>query len=248
MLTVTDLVFIGILIFSIWDGWRAGFIRCLLNPIFLFFFIPIGLINFDLNRNIAVSLLITLAGGFGLATLCRLVIFFFRRNIQRDFKNYVFLGSRILGGITSSIWKTCLFMAAVLLLSLLPANLMPGIIDLQKDLMSSRSYSYIQQNVLTRFPRVHNIYLTLSVFKDPTQNEELSQMPEFEAFYKNPKVQELIEDDGIKAFLAGRHFLPLLTHPKLIAVMTDDALMARLSLLSRRIYEEKFNAAGNNGP
>ena len=134
----------------------------------------------------------------------------------------------------------------ILLFSLVPPNLIPGIADSQKDLLASQSYVYIRQNLLPKFPQLQNIYLTLSVLKDPTKNEQLSGMKEFTDFYKNPKIQDLIENAGIKSSLAGKHFLQLLSNPKLRAVLTDDALMAKLSQLSKKIHSEQITASTTN--
>ncbi len=240
MLTAVDLLTFAILIFAIWDGWRAGLFRAALNPLCFFFFIPISVINFDLNRNIVVASLIAIVGTFVLSSLIRLILFFSRRGLDKDFRLYVFWGSRLAGSVISVYWKQTVYFVIILLISLIPTTFVPGMNSVQQDIMFSQTYAYINTHVFPKFPKLQNIYLTLSVFKDPYQVKQLSDSREFSAFFKSEKVQALVNDEGVKAFLAGGNLMQLLAHPRVKAVITDDKLMATLAELSRNIYEEKF--------
>jgi len=240
MLNEIDLIALGFLLFALWDGWRAGLFRSILSPLCCAFFVIIAIINFDLNYNIAVAGLIVVIGTAVTSVTIRSILWLTRRTVEKQFRAYIFWGSRLLGAGVSVIWKTLIGAVLLLFLTIIPAGFIPGINVLQEKIVFSRTYFCIDKEMLTRFPQVQKIYLVLSVLKDAAQNKEMADNPELTAFFSSPRVQAFMADEGVKSYLAGKNYLQLITHPKLKAIITDDGLMATLTRLSRQIYKEKF--------
>lgn len=242
MLNTIDIIAIVVLLFGLWDGWRMGIMRSILTPFCLIFCSIIGIINFDLNENIARALFIAIGGGFILSLIIRLILIFLRSKIDKNFRNYVFWVSRLLGAAASTVWKGTLFGIGILLITLLPSGYIAGIENLQKNILISQTFDYTQNRVLPRFPIAHNIYMTLSVFKDPARIKILSHYPEFSKFFESQKVKSILEDEGLRFFLESRHYELVITYPKVRELMNDDDLMAKLGQLSRKLYEERIKA------
>jgi hypothetical protein len=240
MLNEIDLFAVGFLLFAFWDGWRVGLMRSILSPLCFAFFVIIAIINFDLNFNIAVASLIAVIGTTVTSAAIRLALWLGRRTVDKEFRQYIFWGSRLCGAATSVGWKSFVAAIALLLFAIIPVNFMPGTAQLQKSILFSRAFFYTDQIILKRFPRAQKVYLVLSVLKDATQNQELAQNSEFKAFFASPKVQEFINDRDIQSFLSERDYPQIVTHPRLRAIITDDQLMATLMRSSRQIYKEKF--------
>lgn len=240
MFTSVDLFCLIFLCFAIWDGWRAGLLRSLLNPLFIAIFIPIGIINYDLNRNFAVASLVTIIGGLACANIIRLILLLSRHGVDNEFRRYVFWGSRLAGCAISALWKGLLLTVILLVILLLPNTIAPGGIKLQTEILRSRTFLFVDQNLLSLSPNFRNAYLLLNVLKNPTLVKKFSDTPEYHAFFDSKKVKDLLEDESVKSLLTGQHFLLLLRHPRVTAIITDDHLMYSLGLFARKICAENF--------
>jgi hypothetical protein len=240
MLTVIDLIAIIVFIFALWNGWRVGLFRSLLTPLFILVFIPIGVINYDLSKNFAEATLVTVLGGLVTSSLIRVILFLSRRGVDKEFQRYVFWGSRLTGSAISVLWKGFVLVILLLLLVLLPPDLAPGGAGLQKEILLSQSYVLIDQQILSRYPNLRNVYFMLSVLKNPTLVKQFSDTPEYQSFFESEKVKAFVQDESIKSLLAGRHFILLLRHPSFLNIISDDRLMAALAKLTQKLYTEKF--------
>ena len=73
------------------------------RTVFVFACAFFAVLFFDLTNNIIVTSLIVLGGGFMLSVLLNCAIMIGRFTINKEFLGKVFLGSRILGGITNLV-------------------------------------------------------------------------------------------------------------------------------------------------
>lgn len=240
MLTSVDLLTFAFLAFAVWDGWRAGLLRSLLNPLCLAIFVPIGIINYDLNKNFAVSALTIVLGGLAVANVIRAILLLTRRTVDKEFRRYVFWGSRLAGGAVSALWKGLLFSIVLLFMTLLPSRLSPGGEGLQKAILRSQTFFFIDQKLLSLSPNFRNVYFLFNVLKNPISVKRYADTPEYHAFFDSQKVKDFVADDSVQSLLAGQHFFLLLRHPRVINLLKDNQLMYSLGLLAQKLYNENF--------
>jgi hypothetical protein len=236
-MSMTDFIVFMLLLFYLAHGWYIGFLRSILTPACFILCVLFAVINFDLNYNIVHSSLIVILGTFILSTIMRTFLLLMRRTVDKEFRNYVFWGSRLLGSIGSVCWRGVVTAVILLLVTLMPAQ-SNNMADLQNDILKSRAYSLVYQYGLDRVPIARHVVLTLSIFKDPAKTRQLSEMREFQAFFGNPNVKSLMADPNLTNALNKKNFLALLSNPYLKSVLFDQYLMKTLSNLSEKIYRE----------
>ena len=238
MYMTTDIVAVILLLIFFWQGWRLGFVRSVIGPLAFGFSCIIAIFNYDLNSNIVHATLIVIFGTLLLSTLGNLFLYFLRRGVDPERRNYVFFGSRVLGSVISLCWNSVVAAVVILIITLLPAQLHPQLANVQSDIARSKTFDYINTNFLYRFPEVHNVYLTIYVFKDPARSQRLSELPEFKQFFANPSVQAITTSDEIRIDLNQGQIAKVLMHPAVTAILRDEGVMKILTRLSRKIYEE----------
>jgi len=221
-----------------WRGWRKGLLRAILGPACLLIFSVIGVIHFDLTRNIVTSVLLALLGAAALSLLVRLLLIIGRARIPKEERDFVFIGSRMLGSIISTFWIAALLGAVLVLWAVVP--LKKGTAgDIQKNILKSRSCFLANKFLVYPYPPVRNVLFTFQALLSPSHLQQLSAHPEFEAFLAHPKVQNTLRDPDILLYITRKDYKKLLAEPKVWDIIRDDKLMACLTRVSRKIYEEK---------
>jgi hypothetical protein len=236
--SLTDIVVLVLMAFFFWRGWHSGLLRAFLGPICFGICLIIGVIHFDLTNNIMTALMIVGLGTWGLSTLLRLSLFIARRGIPKDHKNYVFGGSRLLGGIVSVFWAGSITLIILFVLAILPIPI-AKFAEIQKDIHSSYTYGLLNNYVLYKNPATQKTVMALYILQDPVQMQKLSTLPEFQSFFSDPKIQDLLLDTEIVKLIEKKDAAHLIAHPKVKAIITDDGLMGKLFRLSKTLYSGK---------
>lgn len=245
MSSITDFFILILIVLYLGHGWHVGLFRSLITPLSVLVCSVIGILNYDLDENIVTALLIVLIGTLILSTVLRALVFIGRRSVQQEYRSYVFWGSRLAGSLASVLWKGAVTVVILLIILVLPGDT-SDLRDLQNNILQSKTYAYINTYVLDQAPVIKNVFMTLSVFKDPLRSKQLSEIKEFDQFFSSPKVQNLIHDKDLEEEIKGRDIHRIISNPQLKAVLQDERLMQTLTRISRRLYEEtmRLNSAG----
>jgi uncharacterized membrane protein required for colicin V production len=237
LFTTTDYVVGVLLLVFFLTGWRKGFLRALIGPISFTVCCVVATIHFDLTGNIFTSFLIAITGTFFLSIILRFVLFLVRRSVDKDYRDYVFIGSRFLGGIFSLIWKGTITVMIVLVISLLPGKIR-GVDKIHESIIHSMTYSLVNQYVIRRIPVARDTFYMLSLFKDPELADKLSSTREYKEFFSDERIQELLSDDDIQRHMEEGDITKLISNPKIISVVQDDKLMKKLTVLNGKILSQ----------
>lgn len=238
-MTTTDSVVLFLLIAFYFSGWKNGLLRSLIGPFSFGVCAIVGLIHYDLSHNIAKSLVITFLGTAILSIAANIIFLIIRSSVDKKYRDSAFVGSRLSGGLLSLLWKGALLAILILLSTFVPPFL-PQIDKAQKDIKKSASFILLTQHVIGRVPLANNILETLAVFRDPQRIKRLSSSPEYLEFFNDQKIQDLTSDPAILDQINQKDFADLLSNPKVVNLLRDDELMAKLSRLSKKIYQERL--------
>lgn len=235
LLTPIDYAVIGLLTISFLGGWMKGFVRSMLGPVSFAVCMVGGIIYYDISYNIFKSLFFVTLGTIGLTMILNLLFMFGRANIDPNLKNYVFWGSRVLGSITSVVWKGLIMGIILLLIVLFPAGT-SGLELAQKKIKESYSYALFNHYVVSQTPMAQNILAVLYAFRDPAQRSKMSSLREYYLFFEDPRVKAVFNDPEVQAQLQSDDLTTLITNPKVLAILRDDRLMDSLARLAKKLY------------
>ena len=101
------------------------------------------------------------------------IIWFGKRNIQKQHRHYVFWGSKILGGVLNAAWFGLIVAFITIVITLMPRNFF-GLASTQKIIYESTSYGQFHVYLIRPFPAIKNIYTVTSIFKNPTALNQYS--------------------------------------------------------------------------
>jgi len=237
MYTTTDLVVLLLLIFYIYRGWRKGILRSLIGPVSLVICGMIAMIHYDLNENMITSLSIAVGGAFILTILLSVVLSLMRLTVDKEYRDYVFWGSRLLGSIFNLVWKGALLGFFLIALSLIPSNLF-GLQKAHDDIVGSFSYS-VAHRLTSSIKPTKELMETFDLINDSHYMDKLAETDEYEQLMNDEKIQELREDPEIAKMMDEKNISGLMSNPKIIEMLQDDEFMLKINELSRKAYQQK---------
>jgi hypothetical protein len=230
-----DICIIALLLLSLCTGWRKGFLRSMTAPIFFAIFSIIGVIHFDLTANIVHTFLIVATGTLVSSLIFKSLFLAGRRHIKKDFRDSTFLFSRLLGSIVNLSWNGTLLLIALLIITITSSS------DLAAISTRSHSYNYANAYIINRIPIARNVFLTLNILQEANMPAELTESPEYKAFFENPKVKDLRSDAHISNLIQNKNIFRLLSNRKVKSIFRDNALMQKLTVLSKKAYNIQAN-------
>ena len=226
-----DIFIISLLFLSLCTGWRKGFLRSMTAPIFFVLFCIVGVIHFDLTRNIVHTFLVVTIGTTVFSLLFKSLFLLGRHHVKKDFRDSTFLFSRLLGSIVNLSWNGTLLLIVVLIITITSSS------GLAKITAQSHSYNYANAYIVNRIPIARNIFLTLNILQQANLPAELTKSPEYKAFFKNPKVRDLRSDRHISDLIQNKNIFGLLSNERVKSILNDNALMQDLTVLSKKAYD-----------
>lgn len=231
-------------------GYNSGMLRALLGPIAFGISFFSGMMYFDLTKNIAMGLLITITGTLILTILLKTALALSRVTVDKQYRDYIFWGSRVAGGLLSLLWKGAITLSLMFLIMFLP-NTISGIDNIKTNIRKSLAFHLMNRYTFRNQPTPEAILDSLAIFKDDKKLYELSETTEFQQLYNNERIQDVLSDEDILAMIRERNYGKLMTHPKIIALIKDDRAMSRLTDLSKKLYAiqaEKLQNDQNETP
>lgn len=217
-------------------GYNSGTLRALLGPIAFAVSCFSGMMYFDLTQNIVMGLLITVFGTLILTVLFKTVLSLSRVTVDKKYRDYLFLGSRVAGSLISLLWKGSITLSLMFLLMFLPDTI-SGIDNIKTNIRKSLTFHLMNRYTFRNQPTPESILNSLAVFKDDQKLYELSKTNEFQQLYNNKKIQDVLSDENILEMIRERDYGKLITHPKIIALIKNDVAMKDLTTLSKKLYE-----------
>ena len=226
-------------------GYNSGMLRALLEPIAFGISLFSGMMYFDLTKNIVMGLLITIIGTLILTVLLKTALSLSRVTVDKQYRDYIFWGSRVAGGLLSLLWKGAITLSILFLIMFLPDTI-SGIDNIKANIRKSVAFHLMNRHASRNQPTPEAILDSLTVFKNDEKLQELSETPEFKQLYNSEKMQDLLSDESVLEMLRERNYGKLMTHPKIIALIKDDTAMKRLTDLSKKIYTMQAETPQND--
>jgi len=234
-----DIFYLCCLGFFFFRGALKGILPSLIGPVCLAFWSILGAINYDLTNNIIAALKITLIGTAVSTLLLHVIIFLGKQAVSRKYRGYVFWVSRLCGGTINSVWNGTLLAFLSIFIFLLPNNFL-GLGQLQKDFSLSTAYEIFYQRLITPFPTIKRVLLTISVFRNRTLIQKYKNKPEYKSFFSNPKIRYITENQNVLNKIYSNNAISLLEDPKIVNILQDEALMKAITDMGREIYQESL--------
>lgn len=233
-----DIFYLCALIVFFWLGFFKGFLRSLIGPACLAFWSIIGVLNYDLDNNVISAVTITIIGSFTCSLILQFLFFLGKHGVHQQHRHYVFWPSRLLGGVFNAGWNGLLVAIIAITLSLLPNNFL-GMEPVQKSIMESLSCQKFYTHVISPFPLIKNIHMTISIFKNQTVLQKYQETPEYQAVFSDPKIDHIMKSPKIMKKLQNKNIISLLIDKEVQAVLKDNYLMMKVSELTKRVYQNQ---------
>jgi len=234
----TDIVIGFFLILFIWEGWSNGLLRTLIGPVCVILCCLFASLYFDVTDNIVIAFFIAVAGSVILGIIVSVLFMWWRKSVDKKYRNAVFPGSRTAGAAISLTWLGGLTIAAFLLFAFLPTSL-NAMQKIQQDIDQSRICQWSSDNIFTRMPLSRRIFSVLSIFKDKERLTELTNSIEFKTFLADPKVEAIAQDPRIVQLCENKRIVTLLFHPKITGLLRDSRVMQKLTRVIKMVYAEE---------
>ncbi len=163
--------------------------------------------------------------------------------VNKEFRGKTFFASRILGSILNVFWQGNIFFAFIILFSALPIKNEKFEV-FQKQIPNSKIVAHYYQKVINRDNRLKAIVLSLSVMNNSQKMQDVTRTSEFDECYKNPKVQNFLNDPDVIDALAAKNSLRLIKNNSLRDLVTDDQAMYALTRVASMVYEKNLKDLG----
>lgn len=236
-----DIVYISLLAFFFYRGWIKGFLKSCIGPACLAFWVIIGILNYDLNENIISASTITIVGSLVTSFIVHLALFFGTQTVHEQHRNYVFFGSRIIGGILNTAWNGIIIACISMLISLMPSNFL-GLTSAQESIQKSISYNKFYNYLINPFPAVKNVHITIAILKNHRLLQKYKGTSEYDAVFSDPKIQYITQNSEIMKKIYSKDAISLLKNPHIYKILQDEFLMIKISNLSKKVFTERTEA------
>ena len=95
----------------------------------------------------------------------------------------------------------------VVILTLIPTGV-ARVDKIQKDIMESKTYACFIRYIVPAVPPLKDGLSSLSLFKNPEKIQTMASAEEYQIFWKDQKVQELVNDPRSRSSSTKRHCAP----------------------------------------
>jgi hypothetical protein len=218
MINITDLLLIICSILFIYIGINRGFLRSLMGPIAFILGSLLGLICFEMTKNLmwsfCVGALSPILITWGLSGLL---------NLWYPREDWVPNAlSQILGAVLTLLWGMPFILAFVVIASILPpAN--PVLKAINEDVNRSYCFKQIKPLINQFLPEPKKTNPSPGKTPSPSEIQALAEDPRFKAIREDPEIQKQIEANNFGALMANPKMMALTQE-----VMKDPELMKKL--------------------
>ncbi len=240
-MSTTDIIVCVLLLIFVRSGWRKGFFRSFISPFSLAAAILVGAISFDLTNKLLQSISLGLTTLLLANILLRLLWLWGRFSVEKNYRNFLFIGSRILGTMISLAWKGSVLILILLCMALLPMQRL-GLGDLQEDVKASKTFFYMNNDLLNHLPLTQNLLDHIASLKDFSASEDHSEDNRFQSLLANKKLQSLLEDPEIQQQLKSHDLSELVNNPKLIDLVNDKNFFDEVSEMGKKALPYPFSS------
>lgn len=238
MLNEFDLLYITLLTFFFWNGSRNGLIKASIGPACLAFWSVIGILSYDLNGNTISAVLLVITGSFVTSFILSIIFFIGKKSVREQHRNYVFWGSRLVGGSLSTLWNGFIIAVITIVISLMPNNFL-GLSSAQAKIYKSISYRKFYTYLIQPLPAIKNTHMTIAVFKNHRLLEKYKDTPEYQSVFSDPRIKYITENPEIMKKMYSKNALTLLKDPTLRKILQDEDLMKKISTFGQMIFSGK---------
>lgn len=238
MMNEFDIFYIILLAFFFWRGAANGFVRAAVGPACLAFWSVIGILHYDLNDNIISAIMLVIIGSFISSFIISILFYIGKRSVQEQHRNYIFWGSRLLGGTLNTLWHGFIVAVITIVISLMPHNFL-GLTSVQAKIYKSISYGKFYVYLIQPFPAVKDIHLTLAIFKNPRMLEKYKNTAEYQSVFSDPRIKYITQNPEIIKKIRSKDALFLLKDPRIRKILQDKDLMKKVSVLGQRVFSER---------
>ncbi|MFH1360516.1 MAG: CvpA family protein [Candidatus Omnitrophota bacterium] len=234
-----DAIVALILFFFAFIGFMKGFLGTFLGPFFFVICLVGGLSYFFLapQANFLSAFLIMFFGPLLLSIVFLILKILWPKRTKGV--RIVSLMSRCLGAFFNLTWGAFLTAMTLLFIVMIPLNF--GIFqNLKQQVMSSTSYVLTERFMKNRALSVINFENVLEASKDPQKVKAIQSTPEFQAFYQDKRIQEILSDDNARRQFEEKNIPQLLSNPKVAELLKDRELMKKVVNLSNLLAQDKI--------
>jgi uncharacterized membrane protein required for colicin V production len=221
-MAMTDIVVLGVFVFSGVRGWLQGLWRSLLRPAALGISIVTAVLYYRKTHNIFVSFNISFFLPFILTILGSTLL---KVSRAEGGKETPFTSAdRILGAAFSVIWVGGMAAIMILLLGLMPFDFW-SFGKIKADVLRSKSFALVARAFKNYLP---------SLGKPPEKAFVMETSPEYEELIQDPRVQELVRDPEVLQLIQTKNYLQLMNNEKMKKIFSDPALMRKFMELQQK--------------
>lgn len=193
-----------------------------------------GVFYFDLTQNAVKATLYTSVATTILTAIVSIILSMVNRSVDPNYRDYSPMYMRILGSMFNLAWQGLILVIIVFIIAIAPLQ-MYGFIKVQDNVRQSVSYSYIKDG-LSKISALQKIVTAFSVFQDPNQMQVLSATEEFQKFFSDKKVQDLLEDEAFMQQVNNKDFSKIIANRRVLEILDDNHLMNDFNQLAKKIY------------
>lgn len=232
-----DIIVLLTILFFAFAGLRRGFWQYLLELLITAVSLGVSWFYYQQRHEILKSLLVFLCVFLGLSLLKWFLLRVGRKRASRELS--LSFANQFLGAILGFAWGTFIAVTLVLAIELLPTETLFNY-NIKEEFRASRACQILHRLIPTKQVTIlENIgYMSKVSLNEKAQRKLIEQ----------PKVQELLERDCLKAImedpetlsqLQNKDFKNLLTNPKILELLNDGEFLEELIKLNfKKALEE----------
>ncbi|MFP4473770.1 MAG: hypothetical protein ACLFPX_07915 [Candidatus Omnitrophota bacterium] len=233
-----DFIVMSALIIFLLRGWHIGFLRSLAGPFIFLAWSIIGILYYDTTVNLIGSILVTIAGTIITTFIISIFWLWGKQTVHKEHRNYVFWGSRLLGGVVSLSWQGMILAVIIYLFSSLPVQAL-NLTAAREAVRKSRTHALIEQHLADLFPQVRHVSATISILSNPQQTKSIVGEHQYQRIVQDPQIKNVLQDPDIRRNIENRNILELVTNQRIKTMLRDEKLMEKVSKISREIYRRQ---------
>jgi len=235
-LAMVDLIVLGIAAFLALRGWSKGLMRTIIGPLSLMIAIGGAIAYFNHTHNILYSTLITLFGPIVIAIILSIIVKIWSGTAGGNAP--LAWPSRLTGSIFNLCWGGFFVGLFLVFLATLPLNI-PGINNIKEKVATSHSYALVNRLFNNKIPYVRDVQDLLETSQDSKRLKEIQKTPEFEAIYRDDKIQDMLSDEKTAEQIKNQDMMKLLANPKMRSLLQDEELMKKIMELHTALQKEE---------
>ena len=243
MLAITDYAVLFLLIFFVCNGWRSGVARSILHPLSFLISGIVGIIYYQVTKNLAISLVIGVTGSIIINLLFSLILTIWQKTANKN--QPPSLASSLLGGVFNLLWNFSILFVFLILLTKLPSTNFLKLKDIQNDIAHSFIFSRLNNGVSKEIPSVHQFNHALNVLKDPSHSEKITSTKEYQALINDEDIQNILADETLKQQIHDGNVGKLITNPKIQMIFQSPQLLQKFANFEKLLWKENMETANN---